>query len=109
MLILRDPRIRSEVTEEVGRFFLEWPVICVLSMVPRVITIGFFLLIEVEIDEEIPSVHFRIGMESGVAGACQRSDKARLIPVLPLKGISRTTEYRYGIVGNIADDDFHKD
>jgi len=74
---------------------------------PRVIAVGFFLLIEMEIHEQIFPGHFHVGMESWVSGAGERSDEAHFLAIFALESISGPTKNRYGIIGRFGDDDFH--
>ncbi len=96
------------MTEEICRFLFEWPVIAVLAMMSRLVTIGFSLLVEMEIDGEVIPDHFRVGVEAGISGACEGADEAHFFAILALEGIARAPEYRDGIVGWFGEDDFHR-
>jgi len=74
---------------------------------PRVIAVGFFLLIEMEIHEQIFPGHFHVGMESWVSGAGERSNEAHFLAIFVLESVPGTPEESHGIISRFGDDDFH--
>ena len=93
--------------EEICRLFFQWTIIAIFAMMASIIAIGFFLLVEMEIDGDISSCHFRIRVKTGIAGAGKRSDKAHFLSVFALESISGSTENRDSVIGRFSDDDFH--
>ncbi len=109
----------SEVTEEIRRFFFEWPIIAIFTVMPRLVAIGFSLLVEMEIDEEVSFMHLRVCVKPWIASSREWSDKTHLIPariatrsvsgrpIFSLEGIARPAEKSDGIIGRFSDDNLH--
>ena len=76
-------------------------------MMPGVLSVRLFLLIQVEVDREIQFIKLCVAVETWITGTAEGTDKAHLTLFFALKNIACAAQEGDRILSNAFHNDFH--